>query len=87
LHARLEIAGHTDSDGIPETNLELSRARAAHVRDLFRGRIPAMLEVQVTGVGSSDPLVRATTEEEKQTNRRVAFRVVLEPTGRKAPSR
>ncbi|MFD2513761.1 OmpA family protein [Pontibacter locisalis] len=74
---RLEIAGHTDAAGDPEFNLSLSQDRAYAIRryienkaKLAPGRIDAM------GYGSSKPIRKENTEEDRRANRRVEFKLI-----------
>ena len=72
---RILIVGHTDNTGDEAFNRELSYQRADKVwRALTRmGVSPRYLSVR--GMGASDPLRTESTEEERERNRRVSFRV------------
>ena len=68
---RLEVQGHTDSDGSADYNLELSHRRAESVvkyLTLF-GVEPARLEPK--GYGETMPVAPNDTDENKAKNRRV----------------
>jgi OOP family OmpA-OmpF porin len=86
---RVEIVGHTDSDGAEDQNVPLSRRRADVVRTLVDAARLGSVDVVTSGAGSHAPLARGGTEEEKRQNRRVAFRVVPRDvhTGRTSISR
>lgn len=73
------IAGHTDSTGNAESNLLLSRARAAAVRDWMQrmGEIPDSC-FAVQGFGASQPVASNDTENGRAANRRVDIRLVPE---------
>lgn len=73
------IAGHTDVTGSPEQNLELSRARAASVRDWMQrmGDIPDSC-FAVQGFGANQPVASNDTEVGRAANRRVDIRLVPE---------
>jgi len=73
---RIEIAGHTDSDGAAEANLRLSRARAEAVARALttRGVDPARLHT--TGHGETRPLVPNSSPANKALNRRIEFAIV-----------
>ncbi|VVQ17434.1 hypothetical protein PS938_04419 [Pseudomonas fluorescens] len=73
------IAGHTDATGNPEQNLELSRARAASVRDWMQrmGDIPDSC-FAVQGFGANQPVASNDTEVGRAVNRRVDIRLVPE---------
>lgn len=71
----LEIAGHTDSDGTDEYNLQLSRERAqAVVSWLSENGITNKLTAR--GYGESSPVASNTTAEGKAANRRVEIKVI-----------
>ena len=73
------IAGHTDVTGSPEQNLELSRARAASVRDWMQ-RMGDLSDTcfAVQGFGASQPVASNDTEVGRAANRRVDIRLVPE---------
>ncbi|QXH59833.1 OmpA family protein [Pseudomonas azerbaijanorientalis] len=73
------IAGHTDAVGSDEHNLQLSRARAAAVREWMQrmGGIPDSC-FAVQGFGKSQPIASNDTEAGRQANRRVDIRLVPE---------
>jgi len=73
---RIEIQGHTDSDGGAEQNLKLSQERATSVVNYLvkRGISPKRLVAK--GYGESMPIAPNTTEEGKQLNRRVMILVL-----------
>jgi outer membrane protein OmpA-like peptidoglycan-associated protein len=73
------IGGHTDSTGNPENNLQLSRARAAAVRDWMQrmGEIPDSC-FAVQGFGATEPIASNDTENGRTANRRVDIRLVPE---------
>ena len=77
---KLDIRGHTDSDGDAKYNFELSHKRAYKIREYITAR-GALDENQVSaeGFGESRPLVPNDTEEHKRMNRRVEFFVFLDP--------
>lgn len=76
--ARIDVLGHTDSDGSDEANTPLSNARAELVRRLLS--VPSLDAVSLTahGVGAADPATQGLTEEDKVQNRRVSLRVAVE---------
>lgn len=73
------IVGHTDITGSPVLNLDLSRARAASVRDWMQrmGDIPDSC-FAVQGAGASQPVASNDTEVGRAANRRVDIRLVPE---------
>ena len=70
---RMSIEGHADVRGTDDYNLELSRRRAEHVRDVLvsHGADPARIDT--VGHGRSRPIDPGTSEEAHQRNRRVEF--------------
>ncbi len=68
---KLEIQGHTDSDGSSDYNLQLSHRRAESVRQylLLFGIDPARL--QAKGYGEAMPVAPNDSDENKAKNRRV----------------
>ena len=75
---RLEVGGHTDSDGADEYNLDLSARRAGAVVNYLiqKGVTPERLEW--TGYGETRPIHPNDTEDQKEANRRVEFRILNE---------
>jgi OOP family OmpA-OmpF porin len=73
---RIEVVGHADSDGPPESNVPLSVSRADRVRAALEALRLHSIEVTSTGVGSREPKSAGTSEADKQENRRVSFRVL-----------
>lgn len=73
---RIEVQGHTDSDGSAESNQELSNNRAAEVRKYLstHGIQPGRLES--IGFGEEQPMAPNTTNEGKRLNRRVMVRIL-----------
>jgi outer membrane protein OmpA-like peptidoglycan-associated protein len=73
---RIEIAGHTDSTGPDRYNLQLSERRAkAVVTYLVRQGINSN-RISVVFFGESKPIAPNTTEEGRQRNRRVEFKIL-----------
>jgi OOP family OmpA-OmpF porin len=72
--ARLEIRGHTDSQGPANFNLELSQKRAESVRQyMIKGGVdPSRLTA--VGVGEEEPIASNATPDGRAQNRRIEFR-------------
>ena len=70
---RVEVAGHTSSEGSLEFNNKLSKDRANAVRDYLVERGVAENHLEAIGYGPSDPLVPEKTEADRAKNRRVEF--------------
>jgi OOP family OmpA-OmpF porin len=76
---RIEISGHTSSEGSETTNQKLSEDRAAAVRDyLVKKGIPAE-RVIARGAGPSEPIADNATPAGRQQNRRIEFKIVADP--------
>lgn len=75
--ARVDIVGHTDSDGSDESNAPLSAARAEAVRALLAALPQDGVELRAVGVGSTSPATTGTAEADKVRNRRVSLRVAI----------
>jgi hypothetical protein len=67
------IEGHTDSDGADDYNLQLSRQRAAAVKDALSGLGIDGSRMETKGLGESIPVSDNTSPEGKANNRRVEF--------------
>ncbi len=70
---RLEISGHTDSDGIPEANMDLSSSRAASVKEQLAALGVTNERLTTKGFGATKPIADNATEQGKASNRRVEF--------------
>jgi OOP family OmpA-OmpF porin len=76
-HVTLELVGEADSDGAPDANLPLSESRASRVLQMLQAQRFDRVTMTATGVGSRNALDPSATEDTKQRNRRVTFRVTL----------
>lgn len=76
MHVRMEIAGHTDSQGREEMNLGLSQARADAVLNGLLARSVLVSNLVAQGYGESQPLASNETEEGRESNRRIEFRLL-----------
>jgi outer membrane protein OmpA-like peptidoglycan-associated protein len=72
---KVNITGHTDNQGNPSYNVELSRRRAKAVADFLASCGVDARRLSYEGFGSSRPLVPNTSPEGRQKNRRVEFEV------------
>ena len=73
---RVEISGHTDNVGTAAANLQLSLKRAQSVATYLIAHGIASGRIIQKGYGADKPLKPNDTEENKQINRRIEFRVV-----------
>ena len=70
---RIEVGGHTDSDGVPEENEVLSQARADAVVASLVGKGVEAGRLQAVGYGDALPIASNETGEGKAQNRRIEF--------------
>ncbi len=72
----IEIAGHTDNVGSPETNIKLSKERAESVRQylLQTYGLPQNMVV-AQGYGEAQPIASNDTPDGREKNRRVVFKI------------
>lgn len=66
----VEVAGHTDSVGAEDYNLDLSQRRAQAVVDYLKAR-GVTNELKARGYGESEPIADNSEEEGRAANRRV----------------
>ena len=71
----LEIQGHTDSQGREEMNLNLSQARAQSVLNALAARRLLTGSFSAKGYGETDPIADNGSEEGREANRRIEFRL------------
>jgi OOP family OmpA-OmpF porin len=72
---KFEIQGHTDSSGSEELNLNLSQSRAEAVLSALLTRRVLTSGLTAKGYGSDDPIADNGTEEGRETNRRILFKL------------
>jgi len=71
---RIQIVGHTDADGTDVANLDLSKRRAASVKnELVKSFAIEASRIQTDGKGESQPVSPNDTPSHKALNRRVEF--------------
>ncbi len=71
---KVKIVGHTDSDGDDNSNLDLSKRRAASVKTALVNEFGiAESQLETDGKGEVEPISPNTTSEGKANNRRVEF--------------
>lgn len=74
---KINIIGHTDSDGDEVKNMTLSKSRAAAVMNYFIDKMGIdKSRMQFQGRGENEPIADNTTPEGKSQNRRVEFQVI-----------
>ncbi|WP_454743141.1 OmpA family protein [Cupriavidus necator] len=79
---RVVVAGHTDTNGNPGSNLKLSEARAASVRDWLADAAGLPLtHFAIQGYGDTRPKTSNDTEAGRAANRRVEITLVPDCRG------
>ena len=73
---KLEVQGHTDSQGREEMNLNLSQARAQSVLNELRARRVLTSTYTAKGYGEINPIADNKEEAGREANRRIEFRLL-----------
>ena len=73
---RISIEGHTDGQGAPAYNLDLSRRRAESVKAWLIAHGVAAARIEASGFGDTKPLTTNKTAAGRAANRRVEFVIV-----------
>ena len=73
---RIEIVGHTDDQGTPEHNLELSKSRAESVKEYLVGGGIKESRIETRGAGETEPVAPNSTPEGQAKNRRTEFKIL-----------
>jgi len=71
--ASIEVAGHTDSQGTPENNLDLSQRRAEAVTSYIGESGVDTTRISSAGYGETKPVASNDTPEGRAQNRRIEF--------------
>ena len=71
--ASIEVAGHTDSQGTPELNLDLSQRRAEAVTSYIGESGVDTVRITSVGYGETKPVASNDTPEGRAQNRRIEF--------------
>ena len=74
---KIEIGGHTDSQGREVMNQQLSQARADAVLNAIMARRVLTSNLTARGYGETEPIADNGTEAGREANRRIEFRLVL----------
>lgn len=75
---KIDVVGHTDSDGSAQLNLDLSNRRAKAVADYLIAKGVNASQLKAYGMGQTKPIATNDTPEGKALNRRVEFVVVAQ---------
>jgi OmpA-OmpF porin, OOP family len=73
---QIEISAHTDNVGSDDFNLTLSQARAESVLNYIVSNGIPINRLSAKGFGSSKPIADNNTEQGRQKNRRVEFKII-----------
>lgn len=74
---RMEVSGHTDSDGRKTANQTLSEKRARAVADYLTSKGIAAHRLETRGYRDTQPVAPNNTPANKAKNRRIEFRVIV----------
>ena len=74
--ARIEIGGHTDSQGREGMNRALSQGRADAVLDALLAQNLLLGEISAKGYGESEPIADNGSEAGRAANRRIEFKLL-----------
>jgi OOP family OmpA-OmpF porin len=73
---RVEIGGHTDNTGSPVYNQQLSEKRAQSVNNYLAANGIGADRLIPRGYGSNQPMASNDSEEGRQKNRRIEFKII-----------
>lgn len=73
---RIEIQGHTDNQGNPQKNLQLSQERAMAVKNYLIKKGIDGNRINAVGYGDTQPIAANDTEANRQKNRRIEYKVI-----------
>lgn len=73
---RIQVTGHTDSDGSEAYNVDLSQRRAEAIRKFFSENGLDLKKLKIDFKGETQPVETNETPEGKQRNRRVDFQFI-----------
>lgn len=82
----LEVQGYTDSQGREEMNLALSQSRAQSVLNELRARRVLTASFVAKGFGEEAPVASNESEEGREANRRIEFRLIRPDQQEGAPA-
>ena len=83
---RVEVVGRGDSTGTEEVNRTISRLRAQRVASLLAAGDTRGVLFVPRGAGSSEPLRREMTDEDREINRSVTLSIGITPAPAREPS-
>jgi len=77
VEVKMEIGGYTDSQGREEMNQGLSQSRAEAVKNALAARRVSVAQLSAIGYGEERPIATNETEDGREANRRIEFRLVV----------
>ena len=72
----IQLEGHTDNQGNPKANLELSQERVDNVKKYLTSKGIDRDRVKTKAFGGTQPILNANTPEARALNRRVEMRIL-----------
>jgi outer membrane protein OmpA-like peptidoglycan-associated protein len=69
--AMVRVEGHTDNQGNPQANLNLSQQRADAIKDVLRAAGLPASQVKAIGLGAEQPVASNATAQGRERNRRI----------------
>ena len=72
----IQLEGHTDNQGSPKANLELSQDRVDNVKKYLASKGVSKDRVKTKAFGGTQPILNANTPEARARNRRVEMRIL-----------
>jgi cytochrome c oxidase subunit 2 len=72
----VELGGHTDNQGEPDSNMSLSESRAQAVKDYLVGKGVAGTSLTTKGYGETQAVDTNETAEGRQNNRRTELKII-----------
>ncbi len=73
---KIQIEGHTDNQGDPKMNKQLSLDRAFNVREYLVNKGISNKRIKFVGLGDTQPINSNNKEEDRKQNRRVEYRFI-----------
>ena len=73
---RIELLGYTDNQGDARLNVQLSEKRVAAIKHYLVAKGISQNRITGKGYGGANPIASNATEETRQLNRRVEFKIV-----------
>ncbi len=73
---RIRLEGHTDNQGKPELNVQLSQQRVDNVKQYLVGKGIDAARMECIGYGAAYPIGDNATEATRKLNRRVEFEII-----------